>query len=118
VQKLDTHRESTRETSSEVKSASARESESESVERAERASEYKKGAHRHIERMGGREQKTWRKTEREGQRGMETGKKREIETVSMRQKDRERGRGGFVCLRDSARESRWQRETRRWTGRA
>jgi len=50
VQKLDTHRESTRETSSKVKSASARERESESVERTERASELKKGAHRHTQK--------------------------------------------------------------------
>ena len=74
MQKLGTHRESTRETSSEVKSASARESESESAEQAERESEHKKGAHRHRERVGGRERKTCRKTETEGQRGTETGK--------------------------------------------
>jgi len=67
VQKLDTHRENTRETSSNVKSASARESASESVKRAERASEHKRGAHRHRERVGERERKTWRKTETEGQ---------------------------------------------------
>jgi len=82
VQKLDTHRGSTRETSSKVKSESASESESESVERAERASEHKKGAHRNTERVRGRERQTKRKTETEGQRGTETEIKREIETES------------------------------------
>jgi len=101
VQKLDTHWESTRETSS------SSESESESVERAERASAQKKGAHRHRERVGGRERKTKRKTETEGQRGTETEIKREIETESNETERQGEGQGGLYVweiLYESGRE--------------
>jgi len=51
-------------------------------EPSERASERKRGAHRHTERVEGGERKTKRKTETEGQRGTEIDLKREIDTES------------------------------------